>query len=258
MTRLRLGVCYFAVMLGALSQPDPAWSITAGQIDDFQDGTTQGWSVGGTPPVPPMNVSSGGPEGVGDAYLELNSHGGAGAGSRLAVDNAVQWTDDYLNGGFTHIVIDASLFSSPSVSLRLALSGPGGAFVSADPVVVPSFTNWQLIEFSLDPADLIAVPEGGGSRPHALERDLASPLPQLRAAGVGPGRHPEGGADRRDPRSRQYRSGSRAIELADASRWIGTVERTLPAATLIGAAHLLTLKSQSARSPHDSACFISG
>ena len=161
MTRLRLGVCCFAVMLGALSQSDPAWSITAGQIDDFQDSTTQGWSVGGTPPVPPMNVSSGGPDGVGDAYLELNSHGGAGAGSRLAVDNAVQWTGDYLNGGFTHIVIDASLFSSPSVSLRLALSGPGGAFVSADPVVVPSFTNWQLIEFSLDPADLIAVPEGG-------------------------------------------------------------------------------------------------
>ena len=157
MTRLRLGVCSFVVMLAALAQPAPAWSITAGQIDDFQDGTTQGWSVGGVSPLPPVNVSSGGPDGVGDAYLELGSHGGSGPGSRLAVDNALQWTGDYLNGGFTHIVLDASLFSSRSVSLRLALSGPGGAFASADPVVVTPSGGWQLVEFSLAPEDLIAV-----------------------------------------------------------------------------------------------------
>ncbi len=159
MTRLRLGVFSFVVMLAALAQPAPAWSITTGQIDDFQGGTTQGWIVGGVPPVPPTNVSSGGPDGVGDAYLQLTAHGGGGAGSRLAVDNALQWTGDYLNGAFTHIVLDVSLFSSPSVSLRLALSGPGGAFASADPVVISSFTDWQYVEFSLAPEDLIAVSE---------------------------------------------------------------------------------------------------
>jgi hypothetical protein len=146
-------------MLAALVQPAPAWSITTGQIDDFQDGTTQGWSVGGVSPLPPINVSSGGPDGIGDAYLELASHGTGGPGSRLAVDNAVQWRGDYLNGAFTHIVLDVSLFSSPSVSLRLALSGHGGAFVSTNAVAVPPFSDWHLIEFSLDPADLVAVSE---------------------------------------------------------------------------------------------------
>ena len=110
-------------------------------------------------PLPPVNVSSGGPDGIGDAYLELGSHGGGGPGSRLAVDNAVQWSGDYLNGAFTHIVLDVSLFSSPSVSLRLALSGHGGAFVSANAVAVPAFSDWHFIEFSLDPADLVAVSE---------------------------------------------------------------------------------------------------
>jgi hypothetical protein len=104
-------------------------------------------------------VSSSGPDGIGDRYLELTALGGAGPGSRLAVDNALQWAGNYLHGGFTHVVFDAKLFTSPSVSLRLALSGSGGAFASADPVVVPANSGWQFVEFSLDPADLIAVSE---------------------------------------------------------------------------------------------------
>lgn len=190
----RLGVCFFVLMLAALIQPAPAWSITAGQIDDFQDGTTQGWGVGGTPPVPPANVVSGGPDGVGDAYLELNAHGGTGAGSRLAVDNFVQWTGDYLNGGFTHVVLDVILLTSPSVSLRLALSGPGGAFASANPVGVSSFSDWQFIEFSLDPADLIAVSEDA-----TLELTLLNVTGLRLFHSSGPPGLPAGGIPNGDP-----------------------------------------------------------
>ena len=160
MTPLRLGVCSLVVTLGALAQPAPAWSITAGQIDDFQDGTTAGWGVGVVSPVPPVNVASGGPDGVGDAYLELTSLGGIGPGSRLAVDNALQWTGDYLAEGITNVVLDAHVFSANPVSLRLGLIGPGGAFASATPVVLPAFSGWQLAEFSLDAADLVAVSDG--------------------------------------------------------------------------------------------------
>jgi hypothetical protein len=160
MTRLRLSVCSFIVTLGALAQPAPAWSITAWQIDDFQDGTTAGWGVGVVSPVPPVNVASGGPDGAGDAYLELTSLGGGGPGSRLAVDNDLQWAGDYLAEGITGVVLDANLFSANPVSLRLGLIGPGGAFASATPVVLPAFSGWQLAEFSLDAADLVAVSEG--------------------------------------------------------------------------------------------------
>jgi len=160
MTWLRLGVRSVVVTLGALAQSGLAWSITAGQIDDFQDSTTAGWAVGVMSPVPPVNVASGGPDGVGDAYLELTSQGGGGPGSRLAVANALQWTGDYLAEGIPAVVLDANLFSANPVSLRLALVGPGGAFASATPVVFPAFSGWQLAEFSLDAADLIAVSEG--------------------------------------------------------------------------------------------------
>jgi hypothetical protein len=61
-------------------------------------------------------VASGGPDGVGDAYLELTSLGGIGPGSRLAVNNALQWTGDYLAEGITDVVLDANLFSANPVS----------------------------------------------------------------------------------------------------------------------------------------------
>ena len=39
----------------------PANAVTLGQIDDFEDGSTQLWSEGGRSPKPPTNVASGGP-----------------------------------------------------------------------------------------------------------------------------------------------------------------------------------------------------
>ena len=61
-----------------------AWAVPVG-IDDFEDGTTAGWHVGDPAqhPAPPVNVSTGGPAGAGDAYLQLQALGGSGAGSRL-------------------------------------------------------------------------------------------------------------------------------------------------------------------------------
>jgi hypothetical protein len=69
------------------------------QVDDFEDGTTQGWIVnllGMAPPPPgalPINVPTGGPGGLGDNFLRLASLGGNGPGSRLVVINlAPRWT----------------------------------------------------------------------------------------------------------------------------------------------------------------------
>src|SRR4051794_16073357 len=72
-----------------------------GQVDTFEDGTTQGWIVNllgqGPPPAAalPTNVPTGGPGGSGDHFLELNSVGGQGAGSRLVALNLdARWTGD--------------------------------------------------------------------------------------------------------------------------------------------------------------------
>ena len=63
----------------------PAGAVVVGQLDTFADGTTGGWfagggPLGGTPPVPPAVVGSGGPGGAGDAYLQLSSTGSMGPG----------------------------------------------------------------------------------------------------------------------------------------------------------------------------------
>ena len=76
----------FLVVLGLFSQASGA---VIGQVDNFEDGTTQGWVVGllGAPsPAPPQNIPNGGPLGAGDNYLQLTSVGGSGAGNRLVGD----------------------------------------------------------------------------------------------------------------------------------------------------------------------------
>ena len=75
--------------------------ITAGQVDDFQDGTTQNWS--GAPNM--LSVVGGGQGGAGDLYLQVTSVGGSGPGSRMAFKNDAQWTGDYGAAGITAMLV---------------------------------------------------------------------------------------------------------------------------------------------------------
>ena len=49
--------------------------VSAGQVDDFEDGTVQNWIIGITGPLSPINVATGGPAGVG-------FRNGSGSGQR--------------------------------------------------------------------------------------------------------------------------------------------------------------------------------
>lgn len=148
----------------------PAAAVTLGQIDDFEDGTTQGWTVaagpmGATHPAPPANIASGGPQGAGDAFLLLTSVGGPGSsvipGSRMTAMNLSQWSGDYLAAGVGQVGLWARNFGSTDLSLRLLVENPTGgpptdvAF-SSDPVVLLAGGVWRKIRFSLDPDDLTA------------------------------------------------------------------------------------------------------
>lgn len=155
-----------AGLAAALTLAQGAAAVTLGQIDDFEDGTTQGWVVGsggmGTHPAPPTVVATGGPGGADDSYLLLTAIGGFGAGGRFAVINASQWSGDYTNSGISGIAMQVNNVGLTDLSLRLLFEDPMGgppsnAAISSDAIVVPSGSGWVSILFPIAPDALTAV-----------------------------------------------------------------------------------------------------
>ena len=110
----------------------------------------------------PANVGTGGPGGVGDAFLQLTALGGNGPASKLTVLNPAQWAGDYLAAGIGAIGMDVNNPSSSDLYLRfLAFEDPmGGApaniAFSTDPIVVAANSGWTHAVFRIRPADLTA------------------------------------------------------------------------------------------------------
>jgi hypothetical protein len=160
-----LAAVAFAAAFGTLAAP--AAAVVIGQVDTFNDGTTQGWftgggPVGGTPPNPPTVISTGGPAGAGDAYLQLNSRGGEVPGGRLVALNASQWAGNYVAAGVTGIEMDLRNFGSTDLALRLYFEDP----IPGPPVneAITSFTvnlaagtDWTRVLFPITEADLIGL-----------------------------------------------------------------------------------------------------
>lgn len=150
------------VVLMLLLTASTAWAVPVG-IDDFEDGTTEGWEVGnpGAHPAPPVNVSTGGPAGADDAYLQLQALGGSGPGSRLSVLNLSQWTGDFTS--VAAIGMDVNNFGPDEIVLRLLLVNfpelpgpPTDIAWTLAPVIVPSGSGWNNVLFSLSAANLFA------------------------------------------------------------------------------------------------------
>lgn len=174
-TKGLLGAALLAI---ALAPAPRASAVVLGQIDTFQDGTTQGWLAGllGAPhPAPPINIPTGGPKGAGDRYLQLTALGGVGPGSRLTVLNLSQWSGDYLSAGVHFITMDVNNLGTGDLSLRLLFEDPMGgppndvAF-STDPVLVPAGSGWMSVVFPVGPDALTA---GLGSVTTALSNTTA-------------------------------------------------------------------------------------
>lgn len=140
-----------------------------GQVDSFEDGTTQGWHINalgiGAPPAEalPANVPTGGPGGVDDGYLQLASLGTPSAGGRLVALNLdSRWTGDYLAAGVDAITMDVNNLGTTDLALRLLfehLEGgpPTDLALSAEAVLVPAGGGWSRVTFRIRPADLIAL-----------------------------------------------------------------------------------------------------
>ena len=129
-----------------------AGALIVAQQDDFEDGTRQGWDNGGiSNPNPAANVSTGGPAGANDNYLQVSSSGSFGAGGKLVVFNGQQWAGDY--GGVDAIEMDVNNLGPTALTLRLIVTGPSGALGSVTPVSVPSGSGWTTVSFPFTPAN---------------------------------------------------------------------------------------------------------
>ena len=151
------------IVTGLFLQSPHAHAITAGQIDDFQDGTTQNW-LG----IPPTNAPDSGPNGMGDHALSATSSGGGGPGSRLVTfNNSSAWTGDWTANGVTRIQLDVFNPNAFELTIRLAIAGPGGfgPFGSGDVhvtdgVVVNADSQWHALAFDVAAADFTSLNSG--------------------------------------------------------------------------------------------------
>lgn len=148
------------LLMASLVAVAPVAAVTLGQLDDFQDGTTQGWGSGPPNPNPPVNAPDVGPEGPGDDSLMIRSTGGGGPGSRFVAFNKAQWQGDYLAVGVSMIVLDVKNIGSTTLQMRVAVEGLGGRFVTTLAVPVSPGSDWQTIELSIEPGDLTPDPSG--------------------------------------------------------------------------------------------------
>ncbi len=140
--------CGLAAALAAA----PAAGITLGQVDDFQDGSLQGWAGGAMP----TNIASGGPSGVGDRYLQISSSGG-----NLGTNNIAQWIGDYDAAGVVAINFLLNNLGPNPLALRVTVFGNGGTFTTTNETVLPAASGWVSVGFGLDDASLTQTAGNG-------------------------------------------------------------------------------------------------
>ena len=148
------------VAFGALVFSYSAQAISSGQLDNFQDGTTQNWTNGGSPGAPPVvNIPDGGPGGAGDRFIEVTSVSDP-PGNRLTTFNRNQWLGNYIGAGVTAIEMDLENLSDVTLSIRIAFKAgltPSSPGYLSLPIVLAAGSGWQHMVFSLNQSDLIAV-----------------------------------------------------------------------------------------------------
>jgi hypothetical protein len=135
-----------------------AADVVPGQIADFEDGTTAGWVHGSPNPDEPRVVEDGGPDGAGDAYVEVSSNGLDFAGSKLIMFNdAEQWTGSYLGDSGTDPVVslEMDLINLGQEPLRMWFSFDGElATAETESFELAPGSGWQQASFSLLPENM--------------------------------------------------------------------------------------------------------
>jgi hypothetical protein len=165
------------------------WGVSPDQTDDFQTGTTMGWTGGQNAPLPitSVHVTDGGPTGAGDGYVRIGTDG-----FHLATYNELQWSGDYVSSGILGIEMDLNHLAPvvEALSMRLMLFGAGGTFASTDLTPLTSPGTWEHHVFSLDPGDLTYVSGGSGDLAETLGNLSKLQIRHDRVIPTPPGSHP--------------------------------------------------------------------
>lgn len=135
----------------------------AGQVSDFESGTTQGWGVG----IPANNSTNvlGGPAGAQDNYLRVTATGGGGPGSRLiTLNESAAWSGNFLNANLASVEMDLRNLGTTPLTMRVALrTATDSSLTSANAfaLTLPADNQWHHIVFPLTSAAL--TPSAGTS-----------------------------------------------------------------------------------------------
>lgn len=121
-------------------------ALTLGQIDDFQDGSTQGWSAN-LMLSPPTNLTDGGPTGTGDHSLRAQVDPFL---DTFSITNSTQWAGDYVAAGITTITLDINNLGPNALSLGILLNG---ASAGTNSVIIPAGSGW--VSQSIDLTTLV-------------------------------------------------------------------------------------------------------
>jgi hypothetical protein len=132
-------------VVGALLASGATFGIEAGQIDTFEDGTTQGWREGFSSPNQPFVVDEGG-----NMFLRNISSGSGGAGGRQVMFNAPQWNGDYITEGVSEISMDIRNSGNTELNVRLAFQSNTGSRGSTNDVfLLAPGSGWMSVTFDI-------------------------------------------------------------------------------------------------------------
>lgn len=123
-----------------------ALPVQFGQIDQFEDGNTSGWTKGFSSTIPPTVVA-------GDShFLRTESTGTFGADSKMTIFNQTQWTGNYNAAAVDRITFDVRNDSANGQLLyvRLALRTALSQFASTQPIVVANDGQWHAATVNLN------------------------------------------------------------------------------------------------------------
>lgn len=153
-----------AMLAAAVLPAATASAITSGQVDDFQDGTVQGWGPAFANVA--FNTADAGPQGNGDNALliwsDSDNNPSTRTGSRSIGINTTQWLGDWTGAGVTAIEFDARNANNFDITLWLGIAGPdasvgsagtGDTYISLASATLPAGSAWQSISIPVTASD---------------------------------------------------------------------------------------------------------
>ena len=135
--------------------------ILANQVDDFEDGTTQNWGIGGAAANQPTNVATGGPDGADDNFFSYTTTGNPGGpGSKMIIySREDQWSGDFTTPDIVAVRFNVRV-TGEDLFLRVALSDQPTdtgsnptQIISTNAVTVASGSGWVTVTIPVEDSD---------------------------------------------------------------------------------------------------------